>query len=164
MRRRYQSRAGCRLFALALLVPCPVAFAQDAPWQVPAQGTPLSDTDLNRLAGKTCSGYFDRGNNSESARGAVFIAFSGPPVGGELWRKWGKDAEYAPRTDVPTGYDDMGKLGPVRITTTATEITYKASNWFFDWFIHPIGDGAYLLRAVGTTESSRGATGRPQCH
>lgn len=144
----------------ALLAAVGGAAAQTAPWQVPAPGGPLTTTDVQRLDGKACWGWFDRGSNSDNSRGAVYVTFGD---GGRLWRKWGQEARTAPRRDRPEGYDDMGRLGPVRLSDTRTEVTFKAENWFFDWFIRPGGDGTYALRAIGTTDRNRGAIGQLTC-
>lgn len=151
------------LFAVVLMLFATTgAHAQSPAWQAPAPGPALTAGDLQKLAGRICWGWFDRGTNSDNSRGAVFVAFE-PAGAGRLWRKWGLAARNDPRKDKPEGYDDMGRTGPARLSDSQTEVTFKAENWFFDWFIRPNGDGTYRLRAVGTTDANRGAVGQLTC-
>ena len=131
-------------------------------WLVPAQGAPLDTSAVSKLAGKTCWGFFDKGNNSETARGAVFIRFSLSPPIGEIWRKWGKAAQDTAHRDSPDGYDNMGKTSVPQLTPSAMEIAFRTP-WSFDWFIRPISAGSYTLRAVGYPDTRRGAIGELHC-
>ena len=131
-------------------------------WQVPAAGSPLDANAVLQLAGKSCWGHFDRGNNSETARGAIFIRFAPSSGIGDFWRKMGKDAEAAANHS-SDGYDYVGKTTAAQLTANAGEITFKATNWSFDWFIRPSSLGNYTLRAVGSSDITRGAIGELHC-
>jgi hypothetical protein len=61
---------------VVILAGCVQAQPSVGAWQVPAEGPPLNAGVVMQLAGKTCWGFFDKGINSETARGAVFIRFS----------------------------------------------------------------------------------------
>ena len=132
-------------------------------WQVPAAGPPLDGDAVLQLGGKSCWGFFDRGNNSETARGAVFIRFAPSTVIGDFWRKMGRDAEAAANRNSPDGYDYVGKTTAAQLAENAGEITFKVREWSFDWFIRPSSPGNYNLRAVGSPDVTRGAIGELHC-
>lgn len=115
-----------------------------------------------QLAGRTCWGFFDKGNNSETARGAIFVRFSPSSPTGDFWRKWGKVAQEAARRDDPAGYEYVGKTTIAHLTPTGTEITFSADRRF-DWFIRPTSPGNYMARAVGNPDTARGAVGELHC-
>jgi hypothetical protein len=138
--------------------------AQQSPWQVAAQGARLSAADVRQLSGKTCWGFFDKGTNSETARGAILVRFDSSTLVGDFWRKWGKDAQLAAHLANANGYDYVGKTSTPQLSPSGTEITFRGAQWTFDWFIRPTGSGAFALRAINTTDSSRGAIGELHCN
>ena len=141
-----------RLLLIALICTVLLAGTNAQPVQkhlVPAGVPPLDADVVKQLVGKTCWGFFDRGVNIETARGAIFIRFSPSAPTGDFWKKFGKDAQAAAHRDGPDGYDYMDKTTSPQITAAGTEITFRARKWNFDWFIRPNGAGAYALRAAG---------------
>ena len=148
----------------ASLVACTQAGQQIGAWQIPANGPALAPDAPTQLIGKTCWGTFDKGTNEETARGAVFIRFSASSPTGDFWRKWGRAAQMSPRRDDPDGYDYSGKMTTAQLTPTGTEITFRTSTTgTFNWFIRPSGPGVYAARAMGISDSSRGAVGELHC-
>ena len=163
-------RAPHSLIAVAGLIACSQQQAPPGKWAVPAAGPALTQESLAQLSGKTCWGYFDRGTNSDSARGAVFAQFAASKAPGQLWIKWGKEARETPRQDGPNGYIDMGRTTPPVLTAAGTEITFRTNVIFpsgsaqdFDWFVRPTDGASYVLRAVATVDQRRGATGILSC-
>jgi|GEM_PF-4986536 len=153
--------------ATLLLVLGSVACPSDAAdlWRVPAEGGSLTAESLLALQGKTCWGAFDKGNNVETARGALFFRFERTAPIADFWRKWGKEAQLGARRDTPEGYEYRGKTTIAQLTPAGTEITFsqRGVSSAFDWFIRPIGGGSYKLRAVGNPDSSRGTVGELYC-
>lgn len=158
--------------ALVIIVTaCSQAQTPSGRWLIPAEGPPLGASAVIQLSGKTCWGFFDKGNNSETARGAVFIRFSQLPPVGDFWLKLGKVAQVSALRDSPEGYDYMGKTTVLRLTPAGTEMTFTrgvvfrsgGQNISFDWFIRPTDPGNYTLRSVNSSDTSRGAVGELHC-
>ena len=155
---------------VVILAGCVQAMPSGGAWQVPAEGPPLNAGAVMQLAGKTCWGFFDKGINSENARGAVFIRFSPSPPIGDFWNKWGKEAQAAAQRGNPDGYDYVGKTTVAQLTPAGTEITFQRPTspgnravMSFDWFIRPASPGNYAMRAVNSRDNNRGAVGELHC-
>lgn len=155
---------------VVILAGCIQAQPSVGAWQVPAEGPPLNAGVVMQLAGKTCWGFFDKGINAETARGAVFIRFSPSPPIGDFWNKWGKEAQAAAHRDNPDGYDYWGKTTVAQLTPAGTEITFQRPTnpgnrvvMSFDWFIRPTSPGNYAMRAVNSRDTNRGAVGELHC-
>ena len=151
--------------ALALVVAGCVPPPQETKaWLIVPGGPQLDSSAIAALAGKTCWGWFDRGNNNDRARGAVFYRFTSAPIVGTHWRKWGQEARLEPRKTDPEGYEFMGDTSPVSISPSGTELTFRGTGGF-DWYLHPDGNGTYATRAARYPDPLvAGAPGRLTCY
>ena len=157
-------RCGLAISLALSLLGCAQAEQPVGAWQVPASGPSLDPDVVPKLNGKTCWGFFDKGTNAETARGATFVRFLPSSPIGDHWRKWGKEAQMNAHRDNPDGYDHNGKTTVAHLTPAGTEITMRVEQIGFDWFLRPVGQDVYSMRFVAVGDPSRGAVGELHCH